>query len=209
MTEWLAALDAEPLTVCVDFGNPHAFLAVAPTTALAEELGLAVNWLPRLAAPIERPPEHSADDSRGTRHRRFRAEYVARDLERYAQVQGLVIRDLYRRPDVTLASLGLMWARRAGPDAAQRYVEAVFAGHWDGSLDLEQLAEIETVLTTAGVDAGGFDTFVMAAGHSELAQLQDVLVERGVFTVPTYLIAGELFVGRGHLPLIRSLLSNR
>ncbi|MCC5887963.1 MAG: DsbA family protein [Gammaproteobacteria bacterium] len=209
MTEWLAAMDAEPLSVCVDFGNPNAFLAVPPTTALAHELGLTVNWLPRMTAPIERPAERSADDSRGTRHRRFRAEYAARDIQRYAELYGLVIiRDIYRRPNVTLPSLGLLWARRAGPDAAQRYVEAVFAGHWDGSLDLQQPAELQAVLAAEGVDAGGFETFAMGEGRSELAQLQEVLVERGVFTVPTYLVAGKLFVGRGHLPMIRGLLTS-
>lgn len=206
MTDPLAMIDAQPLTLCVDFKNPHAFLAVSPTVALAAELGLTVNWLPRMAPAIERPTLPSAGDARGVRHRRFRAEYTAREIGRYAEVHGLVIRDIYRRPDVTLASIGLLWARRAGPGSTQRYVTAVFAGHWDGSLDLEQPAELEAVLAASGAAADGFAAFVAGDGRTELAALQDALIERGVFTVPTYFVAGELFVGRAHLPMIRSLL---
>lgn len=203
------ALDAAPLTVCVDFKNPHAWLAVPPTHALEEALGIDADWLPRLVAPLERPPPAGPDDDRGTRHRRLRAEYHARDIERYAAVHGLTIRGLERRPDATLASIGLLFARQAGAAARRRYVEHVFAGHWSQTLDLEDPAALRGALEASGCDPTGFEAYAEDAGRRELDALQATLAERGVIGVPAYLLEGEVFIGRAHLPMVRWILSGR
>lgn len=203
----LATLDTEVLTLCIDFKHPHAYLAVPPTIAMAEAMGLRVNWLPRLVAPIERPTAAAAGDSRGSRHRRFRAEYAARDIARYAKLYGLVLNDLYRRPDVTLAAIGLLWARRSGAEATQRYVQAVFSGHWQATLDVEDRMALSALLEVCDAAADGFEAFVEGEGIGQLQALQLTLDERGVFSVPGYLVAKQVFMGRGHLRMIRRLLS--
>ncbi len=203
------ATGSAPLTVCIDFKNPHAWLAVPPTLALAQTLGIAVDWLPRIVAPIERPTPPGPDDDRGTLHRRYRAEYAVRDIERYAAVHGLTLRGLHRRPDTTLASLGLLWVRRGGPEAAQRYMTALFTGHFEEALELEDPAALRAVVEACGGDGAAFEAYTAGEGPTELDALQATLAERGVFTVPTYLVGGERFVGRAHLPLIREMLEQQ
>lgn len=194
------------LAVCIDFKSPHAWLAVPPTRALAQELGIGIDWLPRIAAPIEQPPPATAGDDRGARHRRMRAEYAARDIARYAAVHGLTIGGLYRRPDVSKAALGLLWARRAGPEVATRYVEATFDGHWSERLDIEDPDTIDHLLDEAGAAVAERAAFFADGGRSELDALQERLAEQGAYTTPAYLLADQLFIGRAHLPRLRELI---
>ncbi len=209
MSETSPDPDRAPLTVCIDFKNPHAWLAVPPTVALEDELGIDADWLPRLVRPIERPPPATADDDRGTRHRRIRAEYFARDVARYAAVHGLTIRGIHRAPDATLAAIGLLWARRAGPAVRRGYVARVFEPYWEEALDLEDAGAIAAALEASGADGEGFADYAAGEGRRELDALQETLAERGVIGVPAYLVEDEVFLGRAHLPMIRWVLTGR
>jgi 2-hydroxychromene-2-carboxylate isomerase len=196
------------LGVAIDFKSPQAYLAVAPTCALADEIGITVDWQPLLVSPPRVAPAVSGDD-RGARHRRIRADYLERDIERYAADRGLVLAESGRRKDSTLAAIGLMWAKHQGPSHARRYVERVFERHWRGELDIEDERSIGAVLTEIGAPLSGFGSFVASEGREELTRIQSELRERGLFEVPTYLVNDDLFLGRQHLPMIRSLLSAR
>jgi 2-hydroxychromene-2-carboxylate isomerase len=63
------------------------------------------------------------------------------------------------------------------------------------------------LLTEIGAPLSGFEAFVKEEGRTRLAQLQSELRDKGVFEVPTYLLDDDIFLGRQHLPLIRSRLS--
>ena len=85
----------------LDIKDPHSYLAKDPTYALADEMGVDVDWLPFVSRPLRRHSQLGED--RGSRHRRFRAAYVERSIARYAGVRGIAIRDIYRAPDSSLA----------------------------------------------------------------------------------------------------------
>jgi 2-hydroxychromene-2-carboxylate isomerase len=195
------------LPVVIDFRSPQAYLAVAPSCALADELGIAIDWRPLVAAPAKTAVASASADDRGARHRRFRADYLERDVARYAADRGLAIRGLDRRKDSTLASIGLLWAQRQGPSIARAYVERVFERSGKGELDLEDERSIRAQLTEIGAPASGFEAFATEEGRDELARIQTELRDRGVFEVPTYLLSDDLFLGRQHLPLLRVRLA--
>jgi 2-hydroxychromene-2-carboxylate isomerase len=148
----------------------------------------------------------SSGDDRGARHRRFRADYLERDIARYAADRGLAIGDLHRRNDSTLAAIGLLWAERQGPSLARVCVERVFARYWEENLDIEDERSIRALLTEIDAPLSGFEAFVEVEGPTKLAQIQSELRDKGVFEVPTYLLNNDIFLGRQHLPLIRSRL---
>ena len=106
-----------PLTVCVDFKNPHAYLAKDLIYALEDDLGLRADWLPYLVPALSAPRAARDSDDRGTHHRRHRATYVERDIRRYAQVRGLAVDDVYRPVNSELAAIALPLAERL-PGAA-------------------------------------------------------------------------------------------
>ena len=66
---------------------------------------------------------------------------------------------------------------------------------------------IEAVLSEAGADIAGFTGYAAADGPREIARISRDAEERGVFGVPSFIVDGELFWGREHLPDIRDLLT--
>lgn len=188
-----------PLAVVLDVKSPESYLALAPTRALLSELGIAAQWLPTVA-PQRRPPP--AGDDRAARHKRLRAAYHEQDIARYAKLQGLNLQDTFRTADSTLAGMGMLAAQAHSDVALQAYLDTAFEGYWTGELNIEDAEEIALALAIAGVptfeqDAEGF------------ASLQASLAAAGVFAAPTYLVGGEAFLGRAHLPMIRWLLTGR
>ena len=195
------------LAVAIDFKSPQAYLAIGPSCALADELGITIDWRPLVATPSKITVAASSDDDRGARHRRFRADYLERDIARYAADRGLALGALHRRQDSTLAAIGLLWTSRQGSSLARLYVERVFERYWQHNLDIEDEGSLRSLLTEIGAPVSGFEEFIRGDGRTKLAQIQSELRERGVFEVPTYLLDDDTFLGRQHLPLIRSRLS--
>lgn len=196
-----------PLSVCVDVKHPQAYLALGPVKALADELAVAVDWLP-FAAPAMKPPPEPGPD-RGSRHRHARARYQELDLQRYAEVQGLTIREPYRSPDSSLPLLALSWLRERAPGRTFELLQRVFAGYWTRTLDIEDAGAIGAIVADLGEDPAAFTAFVRSGGPESLASLRRALVAAGVFTVPSLVVENEVFVGRAHLPMVRWLLTGR
>lgn len=190
----------KPLAVVLDIKDPHSYLAKDPTYALADEMGVEIDWLPYVSRPLRR---HSAqDEDRGSRHRRFRTAYVERSIVRYAGVRGITIRNIYRAPDSSLAGMGMLAAGEHSERALRNYLDRIFRQYWAEDLDIEDADVIAGLLAAAGVVDFDFDA-------ARFEALQDSLAQAGVFGTPAYLVDGEIFLGRAHLPMIRWLLSGR
>ena len=188
------------LAVALDIKDPNSYLAKDPTYALADELGLDIDWLPFVSRPLRRPASDGED--RGSRHRRFRAAYVERSIARYASVRGVTIRNIYRAPDSSLAGMGMLIARAHSEGALRTYLDRAFRHYWEDDLDIEDADTISGLLSAAGI--ADFDPDV---GH--FTALQESLALAGVLETPAYLVDGDIFHGRAHLPMIRWILSNR
>lgn len=197
------------LTVCIDFKIPQAYLAKDPTCALAEELGVAVEWLPLIVAPMKPPEATAGGDERGKRHRVFRARYVERDLRRYAESRGLDLGDIYRATDSSLAGIGLLWVRQRSPGHVRAYLDRLFERHWVDAVDIEDAAAIAGVVEEVGADVEGIGEYLRGEGRQSLERLQESLHGAGVQNVPAYVVDGEIFYGRQHLPMVRWLLSGK
>jgi 2-hydroxychromene-2-carboxylate isomerase len=197
---------AEGLTVCVDFKSPQSYLAVAPTLALARELGIPVQWLPRRVPAARRPVPPAPDADRGTRHRYLRAVYLAHDLARYAPH---ALTDVYADFDSAVAAMGLLWLqneRGASTAKCDAYVERTFARFWRDGAAIDRAAAIAALIADLGVDAAGFTEYAGNSGPAALAACEDRLAALGVAGTPTYLLGDEPYLGRQHLPLIRARL---
>lgn len=198
---------AAALSVCVDVANPLAYLALAPVAALARELAIAVDWLPFPAPGLKPPPPPAAD--RGTRHRRMRAAYQESEIARYAEAQGVSIREPFRAVDSAAACLGHLWLRERLPEQVLAYLERLFRGHWDGTLDVARPATVARLIESVGGRPDDYLTFAAGVGPAELKGLRERLVAAGVFTVPSLVVDDEVFVGRAHLPMVRWQLQGR
>jgi 2-hydroxychromene-2-carboxylate isomerase len=195
----------EPVRVAIDFKSPEAYLAVAPARALEVRLGQTFEWLPFDVPPLSRPPAPSPTEDRGARHRRIRGEYLANDLRRYAAARGLELGELCRGQDTTAASLGLLWLRRNAPALAGGYVARVFERLWRDDAD----ADAAFVERSLGQESVGFRVYADREGPQDLVALRAELEAAAVWNVPAFLVAGELFLGRAHLPIVEWLATGR
>jgi len=189
---------------CIDVRQPESYLALDPIWRLADELDVTPAWLPFAAPPRRPPPLAAPGDDRGTRHRRHRALAEERELRHYAGLQGLKLDDWYRSPDPAVMEASLLALRDARSNDRQGWrdaLHALFVGYWEEGLDLTDAAAVAECLelAPAAIDA--------QRGPAE--ETRNALMDRGVFTAPTLMVADELFVGRAHLPLLRWYLQGR
>ena len=194
-------MTAPTIDLAFDFTSTASLLAFKPTCALADELGIDVRWLPfpteTRTVPVKHPDETVAE-----RHARVRAEYAAQDFARYAKVQGWTVAREASGVSSALASMVCLAANRGGAERARAYVERVFREFWTGRLDIESERALAGVVAELDIDLGDTSTL-----PDEFKEHRTALTERGVFAVPTYLVADQLFTGRQHLPMIRWLLT--
>ncbi len=186
-----------------DYTGAASCLAFAPTCALADELGVLIEWLPvpGSARPTGRGPKAN-DESISERHSRVRAEYFAMDAARYARWRGIEIHRVAGDVDSALACAGGLWADRHG--IARAYHEQVITEFWAGRLDIEDRETLGSLLDELGAPGfGDFDFEAPLAAHKASVE------HLGVHTMPSYLVEEQVFVGRAHLPMIRWILQGR
>src|SRR5262249_23157586 len=108
--------------------------------------------------------------------------------------------------DSSLAACGMLYAKRQGSVALRRYNDVVFERFWKRELDIEDPDVIRAVLVETGADVTGFSAYAKGEGREELERVCRAAEALGVFGVPSFVVDGELFWGREHLPEIRAML---
>ena len=145
----------------------------------------------------------AADAPRGARPRWIRAQYWAKDLERYAERQGLPLKEIHRAPDVLLPGMGLQWLKQNAPDRIRSYLTQCFQGWWSGTLEIESEDAVAAL-----IESTEFVDYCRGQGRLEGEILQGQLLAAGIFEVPSYVVGNELYLGRQHLPMVRKLLQS-
>jgi 2-hydroxychromene-2-carboxylate isomerase len=142
-----------------------------------------------------------------TEHQWRRVRFAYMDVRRYANLRGLTVRAPQKIWDSSLANIALLWAKAQGREKMLAYNDITFERFWKRELDIEDAAAVSAVLAEANCDTAGFNAFFEGEGrlqHDRIrAQAED---DMGIFGVPTFVVDGEIFWGREHLPLVRARL---
>jgi 2-hydroxychromene-2-carboxylate isomerase len=201
------------LTVYTDYKSPYAYLAKDLVYDLGRDFAVAIDWLPYeldIAAALgtARLDEAGrvAEENRNP-HQWWRVRYSYMDCRRQAQKRGLTIRGTQKIWDSSLALAGLLFAKRQGDAVLRGYQDRVFERFWKRELDIEDPAVVGAVLAEAGANAAGFADWAAAEGRPAVARISREAEQQGVFGVPSFVLDGELFWGREHLPDIREILA--
>jgi 2-hydroxychromene-2-carboxylate isomerase len=200
------------ITVYSDYKSPYAYLAKDQVYALGAESSAVVEWKPYVldipqflgSARLGSGGEVLEEDRNPHQWRRVRYSYM--DCRRQARKQGLTIRGPQKIWDSTLAAAGMLFAQRESPTCFRRYHDAVFDRFWRRELDIESAPEIADVLREAGADASAFPDWA-EEGRAEVARIAREAEAQGVFGVPSFMVDGELFWGREHIPDIQAILT--
>ncbi len=204
-----ADLDPARLSVLLDLRYPFAYLALHPAIAFAESRAIEINWLPITVPCLKPPTAERPGDGRGIRHRRHRAHAVAREIEIYAQTQGLTLREYYRNEAVEAANLGWLWLRDRFPGRLQPYLVELFRAYWSRELDAANAKQIVALIDSLGADGAAFFSWSGSDGPAVAAAVAKELQDQGLFQAPAYVFEDEVFYGRQHLPMIGWILDGR
>lgn len=187
-------------------------MAKDPAYELQRDFPVELDWLPYTLDIPSFLGSARVDDNGGVikeqrnAHQWRRVRYSYMDCRRQARKRGLVIRGPQKIWDSTLASRGMLYAKRQGDAILRRYHDAVFERFWKRELDIEDPDVVRAVLAEAGADSADFPAYLMGEGREELERVCRAAEAIGVFGVPTFVLDGELFWGREHLPDIRAVL---
>jgi 2-hydroxychromene-2-carboxylate isomerase len=204
-----------PLIVYIDYKSPYAFVAIEPTYQIEDHFGIEIDWRP-LTLDIPSYLGSARLDDRGRVAEENRSpeqwsavRYAYKDARRYAALQGNTLRGTVKIWDTSLAHIGMMWAKRQGRAVLRAFTRGIYLPFWRRELDVEDLAAISATLEQAGADVSGFAVFAGGAGRAEHDAMQPAIFDAGIFGVPTYVIDGEVFFGREHLPRVRWMVGGR
>ena len=136
-------------------------------------------------------------------------KYAYMDARRYANLRSLTLRGTQKIWDSSLAAIGMLWAKEQGHDVLKSYMDITFDRFWKRELDIEDETVVTSLLREAGADVTGFADYLHTRGREYHDQLQDEILDRGYFGVPTYVIDGEMYFGREHLPRVRWHLAGK
>lgn len=202
---------ARTITLYSDYKSPYAYLAIAEADRLEREHGVEVFWKPYiLDIPAYLGDAKVSDDgtvlaeSRNP-HQWRRVKYSYMDVRRYANRAGLTIRGPRKIFDSTIAGAGMLYAQAQG--GFRPYHDLVFERFFKRELDIEDPAAVGAVLAEAGAAMDGWNAYAAGDGPAAVRRIQKEAEALGVFGVPTFVLDGEIFWGREHLPLIEEMLA--
>ena len=201
------------VTVYIDYKSPYAYLAKDLAYDLGRDFPVRVDWLPYVLDIPSFLGSARVDDSgrvleeQRNAHQWRRVRYSYMDCRRQARKRGLVIRGPQKIWDSSLAACGMLYARRQGDAVLRRYHDLTFERFWKRELDIEDPAALGAVLAEAGADTSGFPAYLGGEGRQEVERTCREAEAIGVFGVPSFVVDGELFWGREHLPDIRAMLA--
>ncbi|MFI5315682.1 MAG: DsbA family protein [Myxococcota bacterium] len=204
-----------PLIAYVDFKSPYAFVATRPTYELAEALGVSIDWRPlTLDIPSFLGSARLDKDDRVIESQRSTSQwqwvkYAYHDARRYARLRGWTLRGTTKIWDTTLAGMGLLWAKAQSDSLLRAYLETTFERFWRRELDVEDVAVVESLLRGAGTDVRGFRDSTEGEARARYLAQQVEIFGAGIFGVPGYVVDGEYYWGREHLPRIGWILAGR
>ena len=200
------------IAVYSDYKSPYAYLAKAEVLALAADFPVTVVWRPYIldipqylgSARVDASGQVLEENRNPHQWRRVRYSYM--DCRRQARKQGLTIRGTQKIWDSSLAAAGMLFAQSQSEAIFRRYHDAVFERFWRRELDIESVEAIAEVLRGAGADATGFPDWA-ETGRVEVTRISREAEAIGVFGVTSFVLDGEVFWGREHIPDIRAILA--
>ena len=203
------------LKVYIDYKSPYAFVAKDPTYQLEKEFGIEIDWYPltlnigSFLGTAKKDNSGNVVENNRSPRQWLAVKYAYRDARRYAELRGLTLKGTQKVWDSSLAAIGLLWAKQQGHDPLRAYTDITYERFWKRELDIEDSGVIVSLLEESGCETDGFLDYLGGDGRAYHDRLQDEILDAGYYGVPTYVIDGESYFGREHLPRVRWHLAGR
>ncbi len=199
------------VTIYSDYKSPYAYLAVGAADALADDFDVALDWrpftldIPAYLGDAKVDEQGAVLHAERNAHQWRRVKYSYMDCRRYARLQDLTILGPRKIFDSRVVNTAMLFAQAR--DRLRPFHDMAFERFFRRELVTDDPAAVAALLTEAGVDTDDFLDYQAGPGRAELDRIQRQAEEACVFGVPTFVLDGDIFWGREHVPLIRELLA--
>ena len=183
------------LSIYIDFKSPSAYLAFKPTLELIDTYKLSTRWLPFPVKQSAIAKKHE-NETKGETHRRVRAEQRQQMHKMYAALSNT---NMHFPEQPGNSDLALTVLANLSVDPVS-YIARVFSAYWIEGQDINDVAVIEQILEESNID---FTSDLLLA--DSLNKDIDEAKEKGIYDVPVYILAEQLFLGRENMPWLREL----
>ncbi|MHC8366045.1 2-hydroxychromene-2-carboxylate isomerase [Pseudomonas sp. ZT5P21] len=186
-----------------DLGSPTTYLANTQLPKICEQTDSQLIYIPILLGGVFKATGNASPATIPAKGR-----YMLKDLDRYARRYGV---PLQFNPHFPINTLMLMRAvtgmQLRHPERFQAFINCLFQALWVEGLNLNEPANVASVLTRNGFDPQE----VLALTNDEhvksvLKENTEQAVQRGVFGIPSMFIANELFFGQDRLDFVLEAL---
>jgi 2-hydroxychromene-2-carboxylate isomerase len=181
---------AETIKLYYDFKSPFTYLAMEPAYKLEETHRIRLRFIPLELAIRE---AYGGELEQRAQRDWDKVRYLYMDMRRFANERGMIIRGPQKIFDSRLALMGGLFADRNG--RFRPYADRVFERFFRRELNIEDIDALADVMAEAGLDAAGFRRYAEGEGPNDLRAAAAEAERDGVFGVPTFIVAGELFWG--------------
>lgn len=188
---------------CFDYGSPTTYLADTQLPAICTRSGAQLNYVPVLLGGIFQATGNASPITIPAK-----GKYMFDDLQRFAARYGV---PFAMNPHFPINTLQLM----RGAVAAQQlgcfdaYHAALFRGIWVDGLNLGDVAVVQTLLDTAGIETAALFALLGDAGIKETLKNNTArAVERGAFGAPTMFVGETMFFGQDRLDFVEQALQS-
>ena len=200
------------LQVYLGFDSLGSWLSLPGLRALPAHCEVCIEPLLASVGDVTTKAGGKEDPLAAFKARRAKARRAFHEAEhgRKCQRLGISVEAGLRPLDFLPPAIGLKWLADKGAAAAQAvdYAEAVFAAHYREGREVASAQAIEALLQEAGAQTGGFAEAYESLGAALEAE-RDAMLEKGILGSPTFILEGEVFLGREHYPLINWMLNGR
>ena len=226
------------LTVYINFASLPSWLALNPLQTMVEQTGVVLDWYPLIRTEQAMPGKNIAPDKTQAaedpladykaRRARAKSRYVASERARMCERLGIDADSANRSFDPLMLSSGLLWLKTLEPQQRQYfdYCRAAFRRAFIECADVESVAGIKQLFAgladqsgsaetdapltspTNMDEADGFHAFAIHQTDA-LNHVRTQLPATGILHTPAFVLDGEVFHGREHIPLLTWMLQGR
>jgi 2-hydroxychromene-2-carboxylate isomerase len=191
--------DLSLVRMYTDFKSPYSYLAFEPGLDLSKEFSVRVEW-----RPFQTKQRGAGERST---YSEFKFRYSWIDLNRWGASRGITFQAPEKIFDSTLALIGGLYADKQG--RLKEYGLQVYQRFFSNQLQIEDLAELSSIISQAGCDASGFQAYASGPGKHDLEAAFAQAAEDKVFGAPFFIFNNEFFWGNDRLALLKRRLTEK
>ena len=195
----------EAIEFYYDFGSPKSYFVHKLLPGIAEKYNVTVVWKPMLLGGVfkltnNQSPMDRFKDVQG------KLAYEKHETDRFVKRYSLAYQP---NPHFPIMTIGVMRGAiyTAGTDFDALYRDTVFKAIWEDQQKMDDPEVIRLTLNSALLPANEIMAATQTAKvKSELIELTNEAVSRGIFGAPTLFLGDEMFFGKESLWEIEYIL---